>query len=311
MGIVDGSEPCPPKFLPGEDGKEMLNAAYSVWQKKDQYVLSWINVHLSESVLSTIYGFQTSQQVWTSLATKFASSTRSHVSHLKRQLQTLKQGSKTCSEYLKTAQSWSNQLVAIGKPIDDEDLISYIISGLNPSFNAFVTVFSMTSKDKEPSFTEFQDELLSHEMLLNQQQEVSSDGSTFALVMQKQNRPFKSGPPNYHNSSGGHQAPLLLPTPPQPGFSFNNPNRPPCQICGKTSHQALDCFHRMDYSFQGRHSPSQLTAMVAHINSELENQQWLADSGANAHITNELENLSLQQPFKGNDSVAVGNGAGL
>jgi hypothetical protein len=49
----------------------------------------------------------------------------------------------------------------------------------------------------------------------------------------------------------------------------------------------------------------------AHINSELENQQWLADSGANDHITNDLENLSLQQPFKGNDSVAVDNGAGL
>jgi hypothetical protein len=42
----------------------------------------------------------------------------------------------------------------------------------------------MTSKDKAPSFTEFQDELISHEMLLNQQQEVSSDGSTFALVIQ-------------------------------------------------------------------------------------------------------------------------------
>jgi hypothetical protein len=67
----------------------------------------------------------------------------------------------------------------------------------------------------------------------------------------------------------------------------------------------------MDYSFQGRHPPSQLTAMVAHINSEIEDQQWLADSGANAHITNELEHLSVQQPFKGNDSVAVGNGAGL
>jgi hypothetical protein len=33
--------------------------------------------------------------------------------------------------------------------------------------------------------------------------------------------------------------------------------------------------------------------MVAHINSELEDQQWLADSGASDHITNELENLSL------------------
>jgi hypothetical protein len=90
MGIVDGSKPCPPKFLPGDDGKEMLNTAYSIWQKKDQYVLSWISVHLSESVLSTIYGLQTSQEFWTSLATKFASSTRSHVSHLKCQLQTLK-----------------------------------------------------------------------------------------------------------------------------------------------------------------------------------------------------------------------------
>jgi hypothetical protein len=148
MGIVNGSEPCPPKFLPGDDSKEVLNTAYSIWQKKDQYVLSWINVHLSELVLSTIYGLQTSQQVWTSLATKFASSTRSHVSHLKRQLQTLKQGSKTYSEYLKNAKSWFNQLAAIGNPIDDEDLISYIISGLNPSFNAFVTVFSMTSKDR-------------------------------------------------------------------------------------------------------------------------------------------------------------------
>jgi hypothetical protein len=100
MGIVDGSEPCPPQFLLDAEGKEVLNPAYTIWQKKDQYVLSWINVHLSESV---IYGLQTSQQVWTSLATKFASSTRSHVSHLKRQLQTLKQGSKSCSDCLKTA----------------------------------------------------------------------------------------------------------------------------------------------------------------------------------------------------------------
>jgi hypothetical protein len=88
---------------------------------------------------------------------------------LKRQLQTLWQGSKSCSEYLKNAKSWANQLAAIGKPIDDEDLISYIISGVNPSFIVFVTVFSMTSKDKDSSFLDFQDELLSHDMLLNQQ----------------------------------------------------------------------------------------------------------------------------------------------
>jgi hypothetical protein len=115
--------------------------------------------------------------------------------------------------------------------------------------------------------------------------------------MQKQNRPFKprtpnynrkfkstpfnrfppiSGPPKSFNHPGGQSSPQQHTSSPQQGFSFNNSNWVPCQICGKTSHQALDCFHRMDYSFQGRHPPSQLTAMVAYINSEIEDQQWLA-----------------------------------
>jgi hypothetical protein len=37
----------------------------------------------------------------------------------------------------------------------------------------------------------------------------------------------------------------------------------------------------------------------------------LADNGANAHITNELENLQIQQPFQNDETVAMGNGAGL
>jgi hypothetical protein len=67
----------------------------------------------------------------------------------------------------------------------------------------------------------------------------------------------------------------------------------------------------MDYSFQGCHPPTHLAAMVAQSNAVGEDQQWIADSGANTHITNELENLTLQQPFPSDEIVAVGNGAGL
>jgi hypothetical protein len=38
--------------------------------------------------------------------------------------------------------------------------------------------------------------------------------------------------------------------------------------------------------------------MVAQANSNYEEQQWIANSGANAHITNQLENLQIQQPFQ-------------
>lgn len=67
----------------------------------------------------------------------------------------------------------------------------------------------------------------------------------------------------------------------------------------------------MDYAFQGRNPPAQLAAMVAHTNAAYEESQWLADSGANAHITNSLENLHIQQPFQHPEEVAVGNGTGL
>ena len=51
--------------------------------------------------------------------------------------------------------------------------------------------------------------------------------------------------------------------------------------------------------------------MVAHTNIAYDDQQWYADSGANAHITNDLENLNFKQPFQNDDTVAVGNGASL
>jgi len=88
--------------------------------------------------------------------------------------------------------------------------------------------------------------------------------------------------------------------------SYPAPTRPACQICGKFSHQALDCFHRMDHAFQGRHPPAQLSAMVADSNSAPANEPWYADSAANQHITANLKNLSLQQPYLCFEDVAVG-----
>jgi hypothetical protein len=51
--------------------------------------------------------------------------------------------------------------------------------------------------------------------------------------------------------------------------------------------------------------------MVAHSNSTYDEQQWLADSSTNAHITNQLENLQIHQPFQQKEEVAVGNGTRL
>jgi len=41
----------------------------------------------------------------------------------------------------------------------------------------------------------------------------------------------------------------------------------------------------MDYAYQGRHPPEQLAAMIAHTNEDFVNNEWLADFGANTHVT--------------------------
>jgi hypothetical protein len=123
MGLVDGSEPCPPKHVVDEAGKatDEINPEYSLWQKKDQCLLSWFNTTLSDSVLSSVYGLTTARQVWTTLATRFASQSKTRVGHLKQQLQSLNQGSKSCSEYLAQAKSISDLLTAAGRPVDNDD----------------------------------------------------------------------------------------------------------------------------------------------------------------------------------------------
>jgi hypothetical protein len=318
---------------------------------------------LAENVLATIYGLTTARQVWTHLANNFASKSRSRCNQLKRQLQTLQQGTQTCTEYLRAAKSLADQLAIIGNQIDDEDLISFTLNGLNSSYNTFVTFYSLATRDKSLTFEDFQAELLNYEILIeNQNSAITSDASKFAFFTQKQGAisshgkkkyggppkftQYRQGPPrgNFQSQfrgprypqrhySSNTQQPINSPYSQvshqqhrssqqqlKPSQQFSNQQqffhgtspRSPCQICGKSNHRALDCYHMMDYAYQGRHPPSQLNAMVAQSNIYQEDEQpWFADSGANAHITSELQNLSIQQPFQGDETVAVGNGNGL
>lgn len=56
------------------------------------------------------------------------------------------------------------------------------------------------------------------------------------------------------------------------------------------------------------HPPTQLTTMVAHTNVEVETQNMLVDSGANAYITADPTTINNPQPFDGNETMGVGNG---
>lgn len=77
---------------------------------------------------------------------------------------------KTCTTDLQLAKTLANQLAAVGKAVDDEDLITYIVSGLHPSYTPFITTFSFTTRYHVMTFEAFQSELLNFEALIASQQ---------------------------------------------------------------------------------------------------------------------------------------------
>ncbi|BBN68591.1 hypothetical protein Prudu_489S000400 [Prunus dulcis] len=92
--------------------------------------------------------------------------------------------------------------------------------------------------------------------------------------------------------------------------SFSSGARVPCQICGNPSHEAIDCYDRMNPAISGKIPPTKLAAMCAHYTSK-PSPSWLIDSGATSHITNDISNLSSPSPYTGEDKVYIGDGTGL
>jgi hypothetical protein len=45
LGIADGSEPCPQRLLTDEQGQSTVNPEYTLWNRRDQFLLSWINAN--------------------------------------------------------------------------------------------------------------------------------------------------------------------------------------------------------------------------------------------------------------------------
>lgn len=205
----------------------------------------------------------------------------------------------------------ADQLAAAGKPVDDQDFITFLIGGLCSNFTSFITSYNFACRDKDLSLNDFQSEFLSFETLL--------EAST---TIQTHNFAFAAKTSHYPK-----RKPATIPAKFQPisalpqsrGTSRIQPHsdrvpsydRPRCQICDNSGHATLDCFQQFNFSFPGKRPPSELAAMAAEANNTFEQQTWYADSGANAHITTNAADLTTLQPYDGMDIVQVGNGSSL
>ena len=116
---------------------------------------------------------------------------------------------------------------------------------------------------------------------------------------------------NNNNNRGGSTSPSFNSYSANPS-PFNNSittnsQRPTCQICYKMGYTTIDCYHIMDFTYQGQHPPSKLAAMASSIHN-LSSNYWISDTGATDDFTPDLANIQHLTEYTGIDTVIVSNG---
>ncbi|KAL5861880.1 hypothetical protein ACOSQ4_003176 [Xanthoceras sorbifolium] len=227
------------------------------------------------------------------------------IMHLRSQLQTLKKGAMSMTDFVVKMKGIVDSLMAAGQTITELDLVSYVLGGLGQEFDPVIATYSLL-------LTLLLSYQLLHQMFFIEFTKMNCLPIFLERIKVLEKR-FKG---RGRGKSG----------------MFNN-YRPTCQLGGKSGHFATVCYYRYDQStgdFSGQQGStmqvqgnmaqqieypsnstyqvqsSDMSAMIASPSTVMD-PNWYVDSGATNHITSDINNLSINSTYKGNKTLAVGN----
>ena len=146
--------------------EETENPAYVAWIAQDQQLVAYLLSSMTKEILVQVSSCDHAAQLWTAITEMFSSQSRSRILQLRSQLSREKKGDLSASAYYSKMKGIADEMAAVGKKIDDDDLISYILNGLDSDYNPFVS--SVSVKDSL-SLGDLYAQLLSYEARLQQQ----------------------------------------------------------------------------------------------------------------------------------------------
>ena len=318
-GYVDGTQPEPEKLLvTTKDGKEVSsspNPLHPIWVREDQQVLGYLLNNLTREVLLTVTTVTTAGALWTTLAGMYSSQSVSRINNIRTSLINAQKGNLSVASYFANMRGYADELATAVKAILDDELISYIIHGLDADYQPLISALDACVTPVTL------DELFA--MLSNfDQRMVHFHGSSGGGFKSSANsvsrgrggssrrggfshgRGRSSGGGNGGGSNsrkGGGRSSSNNRTRSGGGNPRARPDAPRCQICGKLGHTAKDCWYR--YEEDDYDSQDEEKVAAAADGSYGVDTNWYVDSGATNHITNELEKVTMKEKYRGKDQV--------
>jgi hypothetical protein len=166
MDLLDGSDKAPSKTVEVEDSEKnkvtVPNSAYVDWMAKDQQVLRFLLNTLSPDVLSHLLEVTSTAEAWAAINAMFKTASRTKAQHLRGEPNDTKKLSLTADQYYTKMRGFASELSALGKPVEDDELLGYLLHGLDKGeYNALITT---VNGNPSTSLDEFYEQLSSYDM---------------------------------------------------------------------------------------------------------------------------------------------------
>ena len=263
-------------------------------------------------MLIAVTAVTTAHALWTALAGMFSSQSLSRVNNIRTALINAQKGNQSVAAYFAAMRGLADELAAAGKPIQDDELISYLLHGLDMDYQPLVS--ALDARVTPVSLDELYAMLSNFDQRVAQCHSAGGGFKSSANVATRGRVGYSSrhrGPPrtkgkhssgNTNNSgSRGGRPNSTNNRGRRDGSSCSRPDAVRCQICGKPGHTAKDCWYRFDEDADSSNEDDKVVA--AADGSDSVDTNWYLDSGATNYLTGELEKVTLQEvPQEGSDS---------
>jgi hypothetical protein len=192
---------------------------------------------LTKDVLKQVASCGTAAALWKTLEEMGASQTRARKVNTRITLATTKKGAMTVDEYIDKMRSLADKMASAGKPIDDEDLVSYICTGLVVVFNPVVS--TILARVEPIYITKLATQMNAFEQRMDLLHGSSSTNSSSSANMASRGRG------NSHGGCGrGYGVRGRGSNTPGQGHGGNSNSGKPkvrFQLCKKEGHSVIDC----------------------------------------------------------------------
>ena len=277
-GIVNKTEECP------NQGTEADK--YAKYQKRRDRALATIVLAVDPSLLYLIGDPEDPAVVWEQLTRQFQKKTWANKLCLRKRLYSMKlaEGG-SMKDHVKNMTEIFRELAVVAEPVSEEDQVVHLLASLPDSYDVLVTAMESGAETVPPLET-VTEKLLREEQKLRER-EGADDGRK---ILVSQNNP--------------------------------NPKKKlfPCHYCGKLGHFKKECrkFAQAQAAekgkpkrSQGKKQSNQDAMLISHALSARSSRNWVVDSGATCHMSNDRSLFAEMRELPSSEKVTLGDGHDL